>query len=110
MMVPQPASFQIWDPMITVRNQSTEPRKLIFSPPEAAIRSFTRPSVMLSMFTTMPPSTTQDRKWGRYIRVCAVLLYTLERISLISSARIMGTGKEKMSLVMLKNRELRSTR
>ena len=42
---------------------------------------------------TRLPTTTQDRKWGRYITVCNVRLYFVDRTSLSINATMMGAGK-----------------
>ena len=43
--------------------------------------------VVLSMSIMIPASTTHDRKWGRYVKVCTVRLNTVCLISFNISAK-----------------------
>ena len=60
------------------------------------------PNITKVMDTTI----TMEMKWGTYKRVCSSFLYRRDRISLSSSARMMGAGKVKMMLIRERSRVL----
>ncbi len=99
-MVFQPDSFQELVSSSKKRNHRLSMKNFCGSPPSAMMAWLTRPVVPM-MFMNSAPTTTQLRKWGRYMTVCRPRRITLLRTSLIITARMMPTGKQNITLSAL---------